>query len=114
MGRHDKRRRRGEFLDFLSKVVAGYPDREVHVTLDDLSTYKPKRDLWLARQPNVRFHYTPIHTSWLDQIEIGFSILSGKLFSGASFQAVDQLEGHIDSFIASNNANARPFAWAKS
>jgi transposase len=114
MGRHYKRRRRIEFLDFMNQVVAEHSEREIHVILDNLNTHKPKRDLWLARHPNVHFHYTPTHTSWLNQIEIWFSILSAQSLSGASFQSVEQLKAHIDSFIASYNQNARPFVWTKS
>ena len=114
IGRHYKRRRRVEFLDFMNKVVADYPEREIHVILDNLSTHKPKRDLWLARHPNVHLHYTPTHTSWLNQIEIWFSILSGKSLNGASFQTVHQLKTHIDAFIESYNEQARPFVWTKS
>jgi transposase len=114
IGRHYKRRRRVEFLSFMNTVVADYPEREIHVILDNLSTHKPKRDLWLARHPKVKFHYTPTHTSWLNQIEIWFSILSGKSLSGASFRTVDQLKAHIKSFIASYNDDARPFVWTKS
>jgi transposase len=77
-GRHYSRRRRLEFLDFMNRMVKQYQGKEIHVVLDNLSTHKPKRDLWLARHPNVHFHYTPTHTSWLIQIEIWFSILSGK------------------------------------
>jgi transposase len=114
IGCHYKRRRRVEFLDFMNTVVADYPEREIHVILDNLSTHKPKRDLWLARHRNVHFHYTPTHTSWLNQIEIWFSILSGKSLSGASFQTVGELKAHIDSFIASYNEDASPFVWTKS
>ena len=64
IGRHYKRRRRVEFLSFMNTVVADYPDREIHVILDNLSTHKPKRDMWLTRHPKVKFHYTPTHTSW--------------------------------------------------
>ena len=113
-GAHYKRRRRVEFLDFMNDTVAAYPDREIHVILDNLSTHKPKRDMWLARHPKVKFHYTPTHTSWLNQIEIWFSILSGKSLSGASFQTVDQLKSHIKSFIDSYSDDARPFVWTKS
>jgi DDE superfamily endonuclease len=49
VGRHYRRRRRIEFLDFMNRIVAAYPDRELHVILDNLSTHKPKRDQWLAR-----------------------------------------------------------------
>ena len=45
---HYKRRRRREFLDFMNEVVAQYPQRAIHVVLDNLNTHKPKRDLWLA------------------------------------------------------------------
>jgi len=113
-GRHYKRRRRVEFLDFMNRVVADCPEREVHVILDTLSTHKPKRDLWLARHRNVHFHYTPTHTSWLNQIEIWFSIPSGTSLDGASFYSVGELKAHISSFIASYNEDARPFHWTKS
>ena len=82
--------------------------------LDNLSTHKPKRDMWLARHPNVHFHYTPTHSSWLNQIEIWFSILAGQSLKGASFRSVSELVAHIDSFIASYNEDAKPFVWTKS
>ncbi len=98
----------------MNTVMAKYPEREIHVILDNLLRYRPKRDLWLARHSNVCFHYTPIHTSWLNQIEIWFSFLSGKSLRGASFQTVDQLKAHFDAFTASYNEHARPFGWTKS
>ena len=113
-GRHYKRRRRLEFLDFMNRMVKQYQGNEIHVILDNLSTHKPKRDRWLARHPNVHFHYTPTHGSWLNQIEIWFSILSAKSLKGGSFASVPQLVNHIHSFIASHNADAKPFVWTKS
>lgn len=114
VGRHYKRRRRIEFLDFMNKVVAAYPEREIHVVLDNLSTHKPKRDMWLKRHKNVHFHYTPTHASWLNQIEIWFSILAKKSLDGASFTSVSELVDHIDAFIANSNQTPRPFVWTKS
>ena len=114
VGRHYKRRRRVEFLDFMNKVVAAYPEREIHVVLDNLSTHKPKRDMWLKRNKNVRFHYTPTHASWLNQIEIWFSILAKKSLDGASFTSVEELVAHISAFISDYNKTARPFVWTKS
>lgn len=114
MGRHYKRRRRLEFLEFMNRVVKQYQGKEIHVVLDNLSTHKPKRDLWLARHPNVHLHYTPTHASWLNQIEIWFSILSGGSLNGGSFRSVSELIAHITSFIASYNEQARPFVWTKS
>jgi len=114
MARHYKRRRRVEFLDFMNRIVAACPDKEIHVVLDNLNTHKPKRDRWLGRHKNVRFHYTPTHASWLNQVECWFSILAGKALAGASFTSVSQLRNHIDAFIDSYNQTARPFAWTKS
>lgn len=114
VGQHYRRRRRVEFLDFMNRIVAQHPGKEIHVILDNLSTHKPKRDMWLARHPNVRFHYTPTHVSWLNQIEIWFSILAGNSLKGASFGSVRDLIDHITSFIDSYNETAGPFVWTKS
>lgn len=112
-GKHYKRRRRVEFLDFMNAVIADHPDQEIHVVLDNLSTHKPKRDRWLARHPNVHFHFTPTHASWLNQVEIWFSILSRAALQGASFTSVKQLREAIDAFIAAYNPAAAPFQWRK-
>jgi transposase len=111
---HKSRRRRIEFLDFMNVVVAAYPDTVLHVVLDNLNTHKPKKDHWLKRHPNVHFHFTPTRASWLNQVEIWFSILQGKSLSGASFTSVKQLRAHIDAFTAAYNDNPKPFVWTKS
>jgi transposase len=111
---HKNRRRRVEFLDFMNDVVASYPERELHVILDNLNTHKPKNDRWLKRHPKVRFHFTPTRASWLNQVEIWFSILEKQSLQGASFTSVSQLKEHIDAFIDAYNQNAKPFAWTKS
>jgi transposase len=113
-GRHYKRRRRIEFLDFMNRIVKAHPSREIHVILDNLNTHKPKEDRWLRRHANVHFHFTPTKASWLNQVEIWFSILAGKALSGASFASVAELKAHIEAFINSYNETARPFAWQKS
>ena len=110
---HYQRRRRIEFLDFMNRIVAAYPGKQIHVILDNLSTHKPKRERWLARHPNVRFHFTPTYSSWLNQIEIWFSILQGSSLAGASFADIHQLRNHIDDFVASYNSRAVPFVWTK-
>ena len=110
---HKKRRRRVEFLDFMNDIIAAYPDTAIHVVLDNLNTHKPKNDRWLKRHPNVHFHFTPTRASWLNQVEIWFSILEGKSLHGASFTSVAQLRDHIDTFIEAYNENAKPFVWTK-
>lgn len=113
-GRQYKRRRRVEFLDFMNQIVAEHPGREIHVILDNLNTHKPKDDRWLKRHPNVHFHFTPTKASWLNQIEIWFSILSAKALTGTSFNSRKELMAHIDAFIKAYNVDAKPFAWTKS
>lgn len=110
---HYHRRRRIEFLGFMNRVVAAHPGRELHVILDNLSTHKPKHDRWLARHRHVHIHYTPTHASWLNQIEIWFSILSGAALAGASFTAVQQVRDAIDAYITAYNPAAHPFEWTK-
>jgi transposase len=97
----------------MNGVVADNPDREIHVVLDNLNTHKPKRDRWLARNKNVHFHYTPTYASWLNQIEIWFSILSRKALKGASFTSPQQIRNAIDRFIAAYDKEAAPFEWKK-
>jgi transposase len=111
---HYKRRRRREFLDFMNEVVAQYPDRQIHVVLDNLNTHKPKRDLWLKRHPNVHLHFTPTYASWLNQVEIWFSLLSRYALVGASFTDTRQVRDAIDAFVQAHNQQAAPFEWTKS
>lgn len=110
---HFSRRRRREFLLFMNEVVASYRDKEIHVILDNLNTHKPKNDRWLSRHKNVHFHYTPTHASWLNQIEIWFSILARRALKRASFTSPQQVREAIDRFLGVHNKNASPFEWRK-
>jgi len=110
---HAQRRRRVEFLAFMNDVIADHPGKEIHVVLDNLNTHKPKHDRWLARHKNVHFHFTPTHASWLNQVEIWFSILARSTLAGASFTSVAQLRAAIDAFIKAYNDTATPFQWRK-
>ena len=114
MTAHKRRRRRIEFLDFMNEIAAAYSDTAIHVVLDNLNTHKPNNDRWLKRHPNVHFHFTPTHASWLNQVEIWFSILQGNSLKDASFTSVKQLRKHIDAFIEAYNENAKAFVWTKS
>ena len=72
----------------MNELVAQRPDQEMHVILDNLNTHKPKNDRWVAQHPKVHFHYTPTHASWLNQIEVWFSILSRQTLRGANLHSV--------------------------
>jgi len=110
---HTKRRRRLEFLGFMNQVIAQHPDQQIHVVLDNLSTHKPKHDRWLQRHKHVHFHYTPTHASWLNQIEVFFSLLARHALQGTSFTSPAQLRDAIDRYIEVHNKDAKPFKWTK-
>ena len=110
---HYPRRRRREFLDFMNDVVAAHPRREIHVILDNLNTHKPKQDRWLARHPKVRFHFVPTYSSWLNMVEVWFSILSRQALRNLSCTAVRQLREAIDQFVKAYRDTAAPFEWTK-
>jgi len=110
---HYRRRRRREFLDFMNGIVAQFPDTEMHVVLDNLNTHKPKHDRWLARHALVHFHYTPTHASWLNQIEVWFSILTRAVLRGLSATDPREVCAAIDRFTAVRNEHPTPFEWTK-
>lgn len=113
IGGHFKRKRRVEFLEFMDRLVAQHPGKDLHVILDNLSTHRVENTPWAQAHPQVHFHFTPTHASWLNQIEIWFSILTAKALRGASFRSVKQLIAQIDAFIAAYNEDAAPFEWTK-
>jgi hypothetical protein len=68
---------------------------------------------WLAQYPKVHFHYTPTHASWLNQVEVWFSILSRQALRGANLHSVRELREKIDAFVKAYNQTAAPFEWTK-
>lgn len=110
---HFQRRRRRGFLAFLNKVGAAYPQRELHVIVDNLKIHKPKRDHWLRQRPQGQPNFTPTHASWLNQVEVWFSLLARRALRGASFTSVRQLREAIDALVAAYNPQAVPFEWTK-
>jgi transposase len=106
-------KKRPDFQAFMDEVIADVSeDQQIHAILDHYSTRKKNHD-WLAKHPNVHFHFTPTSASWLNQVEIWFGIFSRKTLSGASFASTDQLVEAIQAFISSYNQSASPFKWRK-
>lgn len=93
----------------MNELVALYPQRQLHASLDNLNTHKSKHDRRLAKHGNVHLHFTPTHASWLNQIECWFSILSRRALRGASFTSPGEVREAIDRFITAYNKNAAPF-----
>lgn len=107
-------KKRKDFQEFLDGVLAELSlDKEIHVILDNYSTHKNNHD-WLAKyEGRVHFHFTPTSASWLNQIEILFSLLQRKALNGGSFKNKDQLREAIEAFIKRHNERAKPFRWRK-
>jgi transposase len=107
-------KKREDFRGFLDGVLADQPnDKEIHVILDNYSPHK-RNDDWLTKfEGRVRFHFTPTSASWLNQIEIVFSLLQRKTLNGGSFKSKDQLREAIEAFFRRHNAHAKPFRWRK-
>lgn len=98
----------------MKKVVRTYPDRELHVILDNSSTHgTPEVRAWLAAHPKVTFHYTPTSASWLNQVEGFFGILGKQSLSVSNFPSKRALRDHIAAFMRSWNRNPTPFEWTK-
>lgn len=106
-------KKRPDFQAFLDDIVADIPDdKDIHVILDNYCTHKKNHE-WLAKHPNVHFHFTPTSASWLNQVEIWFGILSRKTLTGASFTSAAQLIEAIEAFVDAYNETATPFTWRK-
>jgi len=102
---HSKRRRRIEFLDFMNSLTAAFPNRKLHIILDNLSTHK-KNAHWLKAHPNVQFHFTPTSASWFNQVEVWFSILQRQSLSDTSFTSSSSCR--ITSMPTSTRTSTEP------
>jgi transposase len=105
--------RSANFVSFLADLDAAVPaDRAVHVIADNLSTHKtPAVREFLAAHPRISLHHTPTHASWLNQVELFFSILTRGLLRHGEFNSVEDLATRILAFINDYNQRAKPFRW---
>jgi len=100
------------FLAFLKKATRPHAGKEIHVVLDNLSTHTtPEVKAWLEKNPHIRFHFTPVGSSWLNQIEIWFGILTRQSIRRGTFSSVNVLVKQIRDYINSRNEDAKPFTW---
>jgi transposase len=108
------RHRHQEFLRFLKQVAAAYPGRDLHVVCDNYATHKhPKVKEWLAKNPRVTLHFTPTGCSWLNMVEVFFSIITRQAIRRGTFTSVTDLIAKIGQFIDGWNERCQPFTWTK-
>ena len=103
-----------EFLAFLNTLVRAFPRKPLHVVLDNSSTHStPEVKRWLERHKRVHFHFTPTGASWLNMVEIWFSILTKQQVRRGVYHDVPELIAAIEHFIEGYNERAQPFVWTK-
>jgi transposase len=116
IGKCYPRHRATEFRKFLDEIEANVPaDLDVHLVMDNYATHKTAiiRD-WLAKRPRWHVHLTPTSSSWLNQVERFFAILTEKQIRRAIHRSVEALRHTISTFIDSHNTDPKPFRWTKS
>lgn len=107
------RHRHQEFLAFLRTIDKAVPaELDVHCIVDNYASHKhPKVKAWLAARPRWHMHFVPTYSSWLNQVERFFAIITDKAIRRGSFTSVKELTNKIDSFVTQYNANCKPFTW---
>ena len=101
-----------DFLAFLIKAVTPHTGKQIHVVLDNLSTHAtPQVQAWLKKNPHVHFHFTPVGSSWINQIEIWFGIITRQSIRRGTFTSVKVLIKQIRDYLTHWNAHAKPFSW---
>jgi transposase len=86
----------------------------VHLICDNYATHKsPTIANWLARHPRFHMHFTPTYSSWLNQVERWFALLTDKRLRRGTHTSVAALEKDIRNWISTWNENPKPFAWTK-
>jgi transposase len=95
-----ERKTRFEFIDFLERLAWRYRQGRVHAVVDNASYHStPEVKAWVAAHPRFVFHFTPTHSSWLNQIECWFSILAKKAVARGVFDSKRQLRAALLDFV---------------
>ena len=111
-----RRKRQVELIELLEAIDCATPSSVtlIHVVCDNVITHKGKLvRAWLANHPRFQFHFTPVHCSWMNQVEQWFSILQRKRLKVPNFSDLQDLERKILSFIDEWNHEAAPFNWTQ-
>ena len=107
------RHRHQEFLSFLREIDQAVPQElDVHCIVDNYASHKhPKVRAWLAQRPRWHMHFVPTYSSWLNQVERFFAVITDKAIRRGSFKSVKELTNKIDMFVSQYNENCKPFTW---
>jgi transposase len=102
-----------EFVAFLQQVVSKCKRKqEIHIILDNLSAHKTaKVQEFLHQHPNVKLHFTPTYSSWLNQVEIWFARIEREVIARGIFTSVKDLAHKLMRYIHAYSVSAKPFLW---
>jgi len=116
IGKCYPRHRAAEFRHFLDEIEANVPnDLDVHLVMDNYATHKtPLIRKWLAKRPRWHVHLTPTSSSWLNQVERFFALLTDKKIRRGVHRNIADLQADISAFIDRHNTDPKPFRWTKS
>jgi transposase len=105
--------RHQEFLSFLRHIEANVPAHlDVHLIVDNYGTHKhAKVKAWLVRHARFHLHFTPTYSSWLNQVERWFALITNQAIRRGSFDSVLDLRRKIQLFVEQYNQHPRPFRW---
>lgn len=107
------RHRHQEFLEFLRHIDREVPEElQVHLVCDNYATHRHTRTVaWLARHPRFHLHFTPTYSSWLNQVERWFALITHRAIRRGSFTSVIDLKRKIVEFVDHYNQHPKPFRW---
>ncbi|KVZ65815.1 IS630 family transposase [Burkholderia ubonensis] len=109
------RRTQDDLVAFMERVAVAYPGKQVHVVWDNLNTHRAQI-VWQAfnarHGKRFHFHFTPLHASWVNQIELWFARYTRRVLRHASHTSTAHLRERTERFVSEHNQVARPFKWS--
>jgi transposase len=114
--RVEDRHRSREFVAFMKQIARAYPQGEIHVILDNVSTHRSEEvRIWHAQKKNQRivFHFIPTYSSWLNLVEVLFNLLQAKVIRRGRFPSKQDLTAKLLAYIEHFNQENRIFQWTK-
>ena len=103
-----------DLLAFMEQVAKAYPTQDIHVIWDNLNTHRAAK--WVAfndaHEGRFKFHFTPIHASWVNQVELLFGVYSRRCLRNASHTSTGHLKDRTLAYFRDRNAIAKPFKWS--
>jgi transposase len=107
--------RTGNDLEAFMEYLATQIDGTIHIIWDNLNIHHGQRwrDFNARHDNRFHFHYTPLHASWVNQIEIWFGIFHRRCLKNGSFTGLDDLRRQVEAFLAIwNEKDKHPFKWS--